>query len=116
MRRLVRQGVFASGVALLAAASAVGAQELNWSGSLGYAAGSYIFSEPYRTFSLLNSLTLRAGRLELSGSLPVVAQNGTAVSLVAGIPLPTGGPESAAVQRRRQGQTCLLYTSDAADE
>jgi len=105
IRRVVRQGVCASGAALLVAATAASAQDVTWSTSLGYATGSYIFDEPFRSFSLLNSLGLRAGRLSLSASLPVVAQNGTAISYVAGVPVPTGGPDNAVVQRREQGQT-----------
>lgn len=105
IRRVVRRGVCASGAALLAATTVASAQDVNWSASLGYATGSYIFEEPFRSFSLLNSLTLRAGRLSLSASLPVVAQNGTAISYVAGVPVPTGGPDNAVVQRRQPGQT-----------
>lgn len=93
------------GVALLAVATTAPAQELGWSGSLGYASGSYIFAEQFRTFSLLNTLSLRAGRLELSASLPVLAQNGTAVSYIAGVPIPTGGPDAGAVERRQGGTT-----------
>lgn len=105
IRRVVRQGVCASGAALLAAATAASAQDVTWSASFGYATGSYIFEEPFRSFSLLNSLTLRAGRLSLSASLPVVARNGTAISYVAGVPVPTGGPDNAVVRRRQQGET-----------
>ncbi len=82
----------------------VGAQELTWFGSVGYATGAYIFAEQYRTFSLLNTLSWHAGRVTLSGTLPAVSQNGTAVSLVAGVPIPTGGPDNGAIQRRRSGQ------------
>lgn len=99
---LVATGV---GAGIGAGSSAAGAQEVTWSGSLGYATGSYIFSEQFRTLSFLTSLTLRARRLEVTASLPVLAQNGSAVSYVAGIPLPTGGPDNGAVQRRRQGTT-----------
>lgn len=91
------------GVALLAVATTAPAQELVWSGSLGYASGSYIFSEQFRTLSLLNTLAMRAGRVELSASLPVLAQNGTSVSYIAGVPVPTGGPDAGAVQRRQGG-------------
>jgi hypothetical protein len=92
-------------VALLAVASGAQAQELRWSSSLGYASGAYMFDEEFRTVSLLTSLSLRAGRLEFSGSLPVLAQNGTAVSYIAGRPLPTGGPDHGVVQRRQSGST-----------
>lgn len=95
----------AFGVALLAVATTAPAQELGWSGSLAYASGSYIFAEQFRIVSLLNTLSLRAGRLELSASLPVYASNGTAVSYIAGVAVPTGGPDAGAVQRRQGGQT-----------
>ena len=96
----------ALGVALLAAATTTPAQEVGWSGSFGYASGTYLFAEEFRTFSLLNTLSLRAGRLELNASVPVLAQNGTSVSYIAGVPVPTGGPDAAAV-RRRQGGTAV---------
>lgn len=84
------------------------AQDVTWSGSLGYAAGSYIFSEQFRTLSFLTSLSFRTRRVEVTASLPILAQNGSAVSYVAGIPLPTGGPDNGAVQRRRQGSTIIV--------
>lgn len=104
-----RRGWRRIAVALFAASSTLPAQELSWSGSLGYTAGSYIFTEPFRTFALLNTLTLRSGWLELSASIPVLAQNGTSVSYVAGVPVPTGGPDNGAVQRRQQGQSIPVH-------
>jgi hypothetical protein len=92
-------------MALLAVATGAQSQEVQLSTSLGYASGAYMFAEQFRTVSLLTSLSLRAGRLQLSGSLPVLAQNGTAVSYIAGVPVPTGGPDHAAVQRRQSGST-----------
>lgn len=96
------------GVAVLTAPLASGplpAQEVSLSSSLGYTAGRYIFAEQYRSMSLLTSLSVRAGRLRVSGSIPVLAQNGTSVSLVAGVPIPTGGPDAEAVRRRKPDQT-----------
>jgi hypothetical protein len=100
-----------AGAVSLALAVAVGgaprpavAQELTWFGSLGYAEGTYIFADRYRTFSWLNTLALRTGRLTVSGSLPVWSQNGTVVSQVAGVPVPTGGPDQLVVQQRRPGE------------
>jgi len=91
--------------AFVAAPALLQAQELTWSGSVDYAAGSYVFDERFTTFSLFNSLSWRGGRLSLTGSLPIVAQNGTAISLVAGVPIPTGGPDNGTVARRQSGQT-----------
>lgn len=108
VRGLVRQGVYAIGVVLLAAATAARAQEVTWSGSLGFATGAYIFTEQFRTFSFLNSLALRAGRFEVSASLPMVSQNGTAIGYVAGVPIPTGGPDNVAVARRQRGQSVTV--------
>lgn len=92
-------------VAIPLAMGSASGQDVSLSSSFGYASGEYIFAEQYRSMSVLTSLTLRAGRLRVSGSLPVIAQNGTSVSLVAGIPLPTGGPDAGTVGRRQQGQT-----------
>lgn len=91
--------------ALLVASPALPAQELTWSGSMSYSSGSYIFAEQFRVVSLLNTLSLRAGRLAFDASLPVLAQNGSAISYVAGVAVPTGGPDAGAVQRRQNGQT-----------
>lgn len=96
------------GVVILAtplASVSVPAQEISLSSSFGYASGSYIFAEQYRSMSLLTSLSVRAGSLQWSASIPVLAQNGTSVSLIAGVPIPTGGPDAGAVQRRQQGET-----------
>jgi hypothetical protein len=59
-----------------------------------------------RTHSLWlsNGLTLRAGPATLSASLPVIAQNSSIVSFVAGQPVPTGGESSGAVSRRGSGK------------
>jgi hypothetical protein len=89
---------------LVVALGAADAQDLTWSTSLGYASGTYLFEERYHTWSLLNGLSLRAGRATITASLPVVAQNGTSISLVGGVPVPTGGPDHAAVARRQSGR------------
>jgi len=55
--------------------------------------------------ALSNGLSVVAGRLELSASLPVLLQNSQLVSQVAGYSLPTGGRDAEAVGMRGSGQT-----------
>lgn len=62
-----------------------------------------MFTRRSESWSLLNTLALRAGRLELSATLPVVLQNSTALSYLGGTLVPTGGPDHAAVRLRRPG-------------
>ena len=107
MRACVRRALAV--VALLAAAaSSAAAQDLTWTSSLGYAAGEYIFSETTRSFTFSNGLDVRFSRVRLSASLPLVYQNTTAIALVHGVPVPTGGPESDAVRRRQADSTIQM--------
>ncbi|MEW5918084.1 MAG: hypothetical protein AB1762_16905 [Gemmatimonadota bacterium] len=107
-RAHVRCGALTGAVVLLTALAPLRAQDLTWSSSIGYAGGSYVFDDQLHTFSWLNSLWWRLQRINLTASLPVVAQNGTAISLVGGVPVPTGGPDAGAVQRRQSGQSIRL--------
>lgn len=88
---------------LLTAAAAAG-QSVTYDGSLSFARGSYIFTEPTQSFWLTNGLSFRTGRLLLSGSLPVVVQNSGIISFVAGQPIGTGGEDADAVGRRNKGE------------
>lgn len=65
-------------------------QELQYSGSVGYAAGSYTFAEQTSSISVLNGLSLRAGRWSVSGSVPLIIQNSGDVTYVGGMRVPTG--------------------------
>lgn len=65
-------------------------QELQYSGSVGYAAGSYTFTEQTSSISILNGLTLDADRWSLSGSVPLIIQNSGDVTYVGGMGVPTG--------------------------
>lgn len=87
-----------------AGAAAVSAQEVAYSGSLQFATGTYIFTEPTRTYSLQNGLTLTAGPFRLSGSVPLILQNSGAVTVVGDATLPTGGTGYTAVGDRQGGQ------------
>jgi hypothetical protein len=79
------------------------AQEVSYAGSIQYATGSYIFTEPTRTLSLQNGLTATFGRLRLSAAIPAILQNSGAVTIVGGTYLPTGGEGSGAVGTRQPG-------------
>lgn len=100
-----RRGACAIGTALLAVAAPAPAQQLSWSSSVGYAEGGYVFAETFRSISWLNSLSLSLGRIEVITSWPILAQNGTVLSYIAGSAIPTGGPDNGAVKRRGNGQT-----------
>jgi hypothetical protein len=78
------------GIAAALAAGPAAGQDVRYTGSVGYASGSYVFTERTESFSLLNGLSVTAGRWSLSASLPVVVQNSGAVSFVGGMGVPTG--------------------------
>lgn len=78
------------GLAAVLAAGPAAGQEVRYTGSVGYASGSYTFTERTESFSILNGLSVTAGRWSLSASLPVVVQNSGAVSFVGGMGVPTG--------------------------
>lgn len=102
-RSLASAGVGAAvRVLVLAAATAhaIAAQTLTYNGSVSYSRGSYVFTEATSSFWLSNGLSLRAGPVSLTASLPVIVQNSGIVSFVAGQPLPTGGENGSAVGRR----------------
>lgn len=92
-------------VAAVALPAAVAAQSLSYSGSIQYSTGSYIFTEPMRTVSLYNTLTLARGRFRLTAGAPLILHNSGAVTLVGGAYLPTGGLDNGAVGGRQQGQS-----------
>lgn len=89
---------------LLWSAEPVLAQTVTVSGSATYSQGKYIFAEAYESWAWLGSLSVDWRRATLSVSVPLVAQNGTVLSRVAGAAIPTGGPESGVVQRRQGGE------------
>jgi len=90
---------------LLATASPLAGQKIRYDGSLGYSGGTYFFEETTHSIYLNTGLTLDLGRLDLSVSVPLVFQNSGLVSLVGGIPVPTGGEESGIVGQRQPGST-----------
>lgn len=66
-----------AGVAMvtLAAAAPVAAQTLNYSGSLQYSTGEYFLAERSNSLFFTNALGLSAGRLRVSGSVPLILQS-----------------------------------------
>jgi hypothetical protein len=88
----------------------VAAQELTYTGGLGYTTGSYIFAERTEAASLSNGLVARWGRLRVQGTMPVIWQSSGVVSTVGAVPIPTGGTSHGAVAGRRQGQRLPLRT------
>lgn len=76
------------------------AQDLQYTGSAGYATGSYTFAEQTSSFSILNGLTLSDRRWSISATLPIVIQNTGAVSYIGGMQIPTGGSRDGTTGRR----------------
>jgi hypothetical protein len=102
--RSIRWSALPLALALLCTASTASGQEISWTGTASYSKGSYIFDAATHTFHLFNGLRLSSGRLDLSGSIPVVLQNSQLVSQVGGATLPTGGQDNGAVAGRQPGQ------------
>ena len=90
-------------LAALAGYNPVDAQEIRYSGSLGFSSGSYFFADRTQSFSLLNGLSLSRGRLSFSATLPIIAQTSDAVAFLGGGMMPTGGPDHEGVADRHSG-------------
>lgn len=101
-----------SGTALLTAAlvlepllgSGTRAQQLEYGGGLSAASGKFIFTEATTTWTFTNSLQVVGDRWRFGVSIPLIAQNSTAITMVGGIPLPTGGPNSGPIGDRTSGE------------
>ncbi len=106
-RTSVRTALSTAGLmfaAMLTPVDVADAQTVDYRVSLGYATGSYIFSGTTWSAAMFHGLDVRAGRFTFSASVPVVAQNNTALTYIGGVIVPTGGPDGAAVAERRNGQ------------
>ncbi len=90
--------------AMLVPAPGLRAQVVSYSLSTNYSAGSYIFSGNAWSAAMFHGLQVQAGRFNFSASLPIVAQNNTALTYIGGVIVPTGGPDGAAVAEREKGQ------------
>lgn len=82
--------ILLAGALVALASTPLGAQELRYSGSVGYSTGDYNLQEPTTSIAILNGLALTATRWSVSVNLPVVIQNSGAVSYVGGTQIPTG--------------------------
>lgn len=90
---------------LLSSLAPAAGQTLRYSGSMAYSGGSYFFEETTHSFFLNNGIAIDFGRVEFSVNLPLVYQNSGLVSLVGGVPVPTGGEDSGIVGQRLPGQS-----------
>lgn len=75
---------------VLCAMAPLEGQEVRYTGSVGYATGSYTFTERTSSVSILNGLALGGDRWSISASVPVVIQNSGDVTYVGGMGVPTG--------------------------
>lgn len=80
----------------------IAAQQVRYDGSLAYSTGTYVFTERTHSLWLSTSFSVAGGPVTFTASLPMIAQNTSVVSFVAGQPLPTGGEGSGAVASRSQ--------------
>lgn len=87
------------------AALPVAGQALRYSGSVGYASGSYTFAERTASVAIVNGLSLSGDRWSLSASIPLVLQEGETVSYVGGTRIPTGGRTGTGVRRPGMSET-----------
>lgn len=77
----------------LTAAAGLSGQEVGYSGSLQLSTGDYVFDERTTSLYLFSGLEFRLDRFALAASLPLILQNSGVVSLVGGVPVPTGGEQ-----------------------
>lgn len=93
LRALIAGGAML--VVSLPAAAPAEAQQLTWSGSLGYLEGTYGLAESSRSLVLVNTLSLHVDDWSLHLDVPVIDLNGPATRFAGGRPLPpikgTGG-------------------------
>lgn len=114
MSRLQQWGVAAAGVLVALAASSLSAQDIGYTGSVGYATGSYDFAERTSSVSILNGLTLAGGRWSLSATVPITIQNTGDVSYVGGMQVPTGSTRDG-MGRHSGGGSTAGYEAVLAD-
>jgi len=95
----------AAGIALaiLAATRPAPGQGVQYTGSLQFASGDYIFTERTSSVLLFNGLSADAGRLRVSASLPLIYQSTPWISYSTGVMIPSGGPEASDVSHRMGG-------------
>lgn len=92
------------GMSEFGTARALQGQTVHYSVSTSYATGSYIFDGSAWSAAMFHGLRVQGGRFSFSATVPIVAQNNTALTYIAGVLVPTGGPDDSAVAARRRGQ------------
>lgn len=83
-------------VCATAATGAAPAQAVSWTGAVQGSSGDYGFGERTSSLSITNGLTLSAGRLRVSASLPLIMQSNPWVTQVGAGRFPYGGPRHGA--------------------
>jgi hypothetical protein len=86
-------------VVVSTAAAPAQSQTVNYTGSVQYATGSYIFAERTHSVYLANGLNLSHGRVQASVSVPIIYQSSPWVSYSGVGGVPSGGPQQGAVGR-----------------
>jgi len=100
----------AAGVILLTLAAALPASAgtFSYSGSIQLSQGRYFFDLTTRGVFLFNGFTYSSERFTLSASFPLIYQNTPYISYSGVGVLPSGGPESSAVNQRQGKETVIL--------
>lgn len=100
LRPWIRRFAWWTAAVAVCAAATVPAQAqttINYSGSVQYATGSYIFAERTHSVYLFNGLDLSHGRLQASVSLPIIYQSSPWISYSVVGSVPSGGPQQGTV-------------------
>ena len=84
--------LLAGAIGALASQNPLTAQSLRYSGSLGFSAGAYTFTDRTESLALLSGLSFSSGRISLTATLPIISQNSGDVAFIGGGLMPTGGP------------------------
>lgn len=90
-------------IALLLAAGAPAAQQLDAGVTLQGTHGRFIFEDATTSWMMLASFNVQGGAWRLGASIPGIFQNSNAVSYVGGVPIGTGGPNGGTVAGRGSG-------------
>jgi len=96
---------------LVVGAPLLRAQRLEAGIALGAAGGRYLFPRTVTSTTLTGSLVLAADHWRVGVDLPVLRQNGGAVTWIAGLPMPVGTPVAALVAARTGEETIPLGTT-----
>jgi hypothetical protein len=99
---------------MLAAATAVQSQTVSYTGALQFSSGSYIFAQRTNSLYFSNGISVSAGRLDLSASLPLISQSTPWISYGGAGMIPSGGPQHMEVGRGMFGRR-KVFLQDTTD-